>query len=74
MRRTSDVDIPEAFKLFTEGQHFRARVGGKVHEDVLIKSFNDGSGTAATVTLLMPTPIGEPDRFRTLRLDQVDVV
>jgi hypothetical protein len=68
------MDIPEAFKLFTDGQHFRARVGGKVYEDLLIKSFNDGSGTAATVTLLLPTPIGEPNRFRTWPLDQVEVL
>jgi hypothetical protein len=66
------MDRQQAFTLLT--QAFKARVGGTVYENLFIKSLNDGSATAPTVTLLMPTPVGEPDRFRTWRLDEVEVL
>jgi hypothetical protein len=68
------MDRQEAFKLYSRGASFKARIGGQVYENVFLKSLNDGSATAPTVTLLMPTPIGESDRIRTWRLDQVEVV
>ena len=68
------MDRHEAFKLFTEHRHFKAMVGIEVHEDVFITALNDGSASAATVTVLLPTPIGEPDRIRTWRMDQVEVL
>jgi len=64
----------DAFRLYTEGRHLKVRLGREVYENVLITSISDGSDRAATVTLLLPTPIGEPDRFRTSRLDQVEVL
>ena len=67
------LDRQQAFTLLTQGP-FKARIEGKLYENLFIKSLNDGSATAPTVTLLMPTPVGEPDRFRTYRLDQVEVV
>lgn len=68
------MDRNEAFKLFTENRHFKARVGGEVHEDVFITGLNDRSASAATVTVLLPTLIGEPDRLRSWRMDQVEVL
>lgn len=67
------LDRQQALTLQTQGP-FKARVAGTVYDNLFIKSLNEGSATAPTVTLLMPTPIGEPDRFRTWRLDQVEVV
>jgi hypothetical protein len=68
------MDRHEAFKLYTEHRHFKARVGGKVHEDLFITALNDGSAATATLTVLLPTPIGEPDRLRRWRMDQVEVL
>ena len=65
------MDRQQAHALL--GRPFKARIGGVVYENLLIKSFHDGSATP-TVTLLMPTPVGEPHRIRTWRLDQVEVV
>jgi hypothetical protein len=65
--------MQQAFTLMTQGP-FKARVGGKVYDNLFIKSLDEGSATAPTVTLLMPTPIGEPDRIRTWRMDQVEVL
>lgn len=68
------MDRQQAFKLFKEGRPVKVRVGGKVHENVLITALNDGSASATTVTLLLPTPIGEPDRLSRWRIDQIEVV
>jgi hypothetical protein len=68
------VDRQQAFKLFKEGRHVKVRVGGKVYENVLITALNDGSAGVATVTVLLPTPIGEADRLRRWRMDQIEVV
>ena len=63
------------FTLITQTQGpFKARIEGKLYENLIIKSLNDGSANEPTVTLLMPTPVGEADRFITYRLDQVEVV
>ena len=69
------MDRQQAFTLLTQTQGpFKASIEGKLYENLFIKSLNDGSANAPTVTLLMPTPVGEPDRLRTYRLDQVEVV
>jgi hypothetical protein len=64
----------EAFRLFNEGRHLKVKVGTRVYENVLIKSLDSGSASASTVTLVLPTPIGEPTRFGTWPLDQVEVL
>jgi hypothetical protein len=63
------LDRQQALTLQTHGP-FKARVGGTVYENLFMKSLNDGSAAAPTVTL----PIGEPDRFRTWRMDEVEVL
>lgn len=68
------MEMREAFKLFNEGRHLRVKVGASVYENVLIKSLDAASASAATVTLVLPTPIGEATRFGTWRLDQVEVL
>jgi hypothetical protein len=68
------MDRQQAFKLFREGRQLKVRVGGKVYENVLITALNDGSASSATVTVLLPTPIGEPDRLSRWRIDQIEVV
>ena len=68
------MEIQEAFKLHTQGQHFKARIGDKTYDNVFITNLDVGSNTATTVTLMLPTPVGERDRLRRWRLDQVEVV
>jgi len=68
------LERQQAFKLFTEGQHFKARVGGTVYPDVFITALKDGTASAPTATVVLPTRIGEPDRIRTWRMDEVEVL
>jgi hypothetical protein len=67
------MEMQEAFTLFNAGRHLKVRAGGNVYENVLIKALNAGS-QPATVTLVLPTPIGEPTRVGVWRVDQVEVV
>jgi hypothetical protein len=68
------LEMQQAFKLHTEGQHFNARISGTTYNDVLISELHVASDGTATMTLVLPTPVGQPTRFGTWRVDQVEVV
>jgi hypothetical protein len=63
------MDDGTAFRLFEAGEHVTLFVDGKREEEVLIVGLN----LPGSMTLLLRTRIGEPDRRIMVDMDKVEV-
>lgn len=65
------MNMKEAFEAFNEGRHLTVKLGGTIYKDVLIKELHVGDGSAV---LMLPTPIGEPDRMALRKIDDIELL
>jgi len=69
------VDSGTAFSLI--GQTVSLVIDGKRVDGAFVKETHDGfrrgGGFTPTITLLMPTPVGERNRYITVPLDRVEL-
>src|SRR4051812_12117190 len=70
------VNRDTAWRLFQEGQETSLIIDGNRVDGVLVKGMNEafqrGRDVPTTITLVMPTRIGERTKYLTIPLDRVD--
>jgi hypothetical protein len=68
------MDDATARRLWQEGQPVSLNVKGRRFDNVLVTGHHVSSGSPTEVDLLLPTPLGEPDRRLRVGVDEVDLV
>jgi hypothetical protein len=67
------MDDGTAFRLLNEGQPVSLTIDGRRVDGVLVTGLRMSSVSPASIELLLPTRIGEPDKRIRLGLDKVEL-
>jgi hypothetical protein len=67
------MDDGTASRLLTEGQPVSLIIEGRRVDGVMVAGLQVSSHRPTYIDLLMPTPVGEPDRRRQVPLNRVEM-
>jgi hypothetical protein len=67
------VDHGTAFRLLKEGQPASLIIEGRRVDGVMVRALPTSSSGPGYMDLLLPTPVGEPDRLDRVRMDKVEL-
>ena len=68
------MNLQQAFKAQTSGQSLDVKFRDQIYKRVLFKSLDMNSAGRSTATVMLPTPIGEPDRVGVWDVAEIELL